>query len=210
MHIQTDRALIPAGARATRYLHVAIAAPSAPPRTSHPRPAADVAFVLDRSGSMDGSKLTMARRAVAHALRLLTRGDRFALVVYDDAADVVQPTTAGTHEAVTLALRRLDEVVARGSTNLGEGWMRGADALRTASVRGSVADAGPTPAGDVVAEAGARAGRSRGAAPGRGAPRRPARDGDAARPRRRKARFMASYCLSESRDVAGKARRNVS
>lgn len=29
-------------------------------------------------------------------------------------------------------------------------------------------------------------------------------------PRRRKARFMASYCLSESRDVAGKARRKVS
>lgn len=150
MHIQTDRALIPAGARATRYLHVTIAAPSAPARAAQPRPAVDVAFVLDRSGSMDGSKLAMARRAVAHALRLLTPNDRFALVVYDDAVDVVQPATAGTHEAVALALRRLDGVEARGSTNLADGWMRGAEALRTRSARGHVADAGATPAGDRI------------------------------------------------------------
>ena len=73
MHIQTDRALMPAATPSVRYLQVLVSAPPAPASGSAAasRPPVHVALVLDRSGSMDGSKITMARTAVAHAVRLL-------------------------------------------------------------------------------------------------------------------------------------------
>ena len=50
MHIQTDRALIPAATPSVRYLQVLVSAPPAPAPTSASRPPVDVALVLDRSG----------------------------------------------------------------------------------------------------------------------------------------------------------------
>ena len=52
MHIQTDRALIPAGTSSVRYLQVLVSAPPAPAPTSASRLPVDVALVLDRSGSI--------------------------------------------------------------------------------------------------------------------------------------------------------------
>lgn len=131
MHIQTDRALVPADTRSVRYLHVTITAPSAPARADQPRPAVDVALVLDRSGSMHGTKIGMARAAASHALRLLTRRDHFAVVAYDDQVDTVQGRASATRDAVAQALHRLEQVDARGATNLADGWMRGADEVRS-------------------------------------------------------------------------------
>ncbi|MGD9902596.1 MAG: VWA domain-containing protein [Vicinamibacterales bacterium] len=139
MHIQTDRALIPARAPSVRYLHVVISAPAAPPRAPHAaaRPPAAVALVLDRSGSMDGSKFAMARTAVEHAVRLLAPTDELAVVCYDDRVDTVLARTPASAEAKRLALERLARVDARGSTNLEGGWTRGAEELQpaTADVR---------------------------------------------------------------------------
>lgn len=81
MNIQTDRALVPAGSTTVRYLTVTITAPSRARKTE--RPAARVALVLDRSGSMAGRKIDMARKAVDHAIRLLGDRDHIALVCYD-------------------------------------------------------------------------------------------------------------------------------
>lgn len=140
MHIQTDRALVPAHAPSIRYLHVVISAPPAPApppgAEAAARPPAAAALVLDRSGSMAGSKLAMARAAVKQAVRLLRPSDELAVVCYDDRVDVVLGRTPAGEEAKTLALRRLAEIDARGSTNLGGGWLRGAGELRDASAAG--------------------------------------------------------------------------
>ena len=61
MNIQTDRAFIPAGTATVRYLTVTITAPARERRTD--RPIAHVALVLDRSGSMAGRKIDMAKKA---------------------------------------------------------------------------------------------------------------------------------------------------
>src|SRR4051812_1394615 len=53
------------------------------------RPPLNLAFVVDRSGSMSGGALDLARQGVEHALRLLDARDRVALVVYDDIVDVL-------------------------------------------------------------------------------------------------------------------------
>ena len=102
MNIQTDRALVPAGSVSVRYLTVAVTAPARERRAN--RPAVDVALVLDRSGSMAGHKIDMARTAVEQAIRLLEPSDRLALVCYDNEIDTLLGATTATKEAKTLAL----------------------------------------------------------------------------------------------------------
>jgi len=123
--VRADRALIRAQGGSLRYALVDLIAPEAPPRAS--RPAVNLALVLDRSGSMSGQKIEVARLAVAHALRLLTPRDRFALVAFDDVADVVVGSTPGSAEARRNALSSLAQIDARGSTNLAEGWEAGCE-----------------------------------------------------------------------------------
>jgi hypothetical protein len=140
MHIQSDRAFVPAGTPATRYLAVTISAPPAPASdgdsSAQLRAGVDVAFVLDRSGSMAGRKIELARQAVAHAIRLLKPEDRLALVVYDEEVNVLVEMTAATPQARAQALAALATVEARGATDLSEGWFTGARGLG-AAIEGS-------------------------------------------------------------------------
>jgi Ca-activated chloride channel family protein len=127
MDIRTDRALIPAGRSVTRYLTVTLTAPTR--ERQRDRPPVHVALVLDRSGSMSGRKIDMARRAVDHAIRLLDTRDRLALVCYDTEIDTLLGATTATAEAKAAALRRLARIDARGGTDLCGGWLRGAEEL---------------------------------------------------------------------------------
>src|SRR5262245_17136429 len=133
MNIQTDRALVAAETPAVRYCTVTITAP-ARPRTeaAGPRPAARVAIVLDRSGSMADSKTDMARKAVDYAMRLLHDRVRLSVVCYDDEVDVLLAAAPASREAKSLAQTRLRATDARGSTNLDAGWRTGAAEMRGA------------------------------------------------------------------------------
>jgi Ca-activated chloride channel family protein len=131
LNIQTDRALIPAGSTAERFLAITITAPTREAKTE--RPAVNVALVLDRSGSMAGRKIEMARKAVEHAVRLLNERDRLALVCYDTEINTLLSATPATPEAKTLALARLRAIDARGSTDLCGGWTRAADEIAGSS-----------------------------------------------------------------------------
>jgi Ca-activated chloride channel family protein len=125
LSLRTDRRLLRAGFRSTRYLLATIFAPTAPPRADR-RPVS-VALVLDRSGSMDGErKFGLAREAAEQSLRLLRPEDRFTLVVYDTEVDVLAAAVAATPEAKRVALSRLHDVGPRGGTDLHAGWTKGA------------------------------------------------------------------------------------
>jgi len=92
----------------------------------------DVAFVLDRSGSMLGGKLDLAKEGISLAITRLRDADRAALVMYDDAVDVVQPlapTTPRLKASLRLALHGIDP---GGSTYLSGGWVAGCQALAEA------------------------------------------------------------------------------
>ena len=86
---------------------------------------------------MSGAKLDLARRAVETAVERLLPTDRFAVVAYDDRIDVVVESTPASREAKTMAVDRLRTIDARGSTNLGEGWLRGAEQVARAQAAAS-------------------------------------------------------------------------
>jgi len=130
LSVRTDRKLVRAAARSTRYALVSFEAPVAPDKAGR-RPV-NIALVLDRSGSMGGEKIRLAREAARQALRTLRPADRFSLVVYDDRIDVVVESTHATPEAVRNALARLDAIDARGSTDLGGGWLKGCEQVAAA------------------------------------------------------------------------------
>jgi len=125
MTVRTDRELVSAAGRSTRYTLTSIVAPRA--ERTDARPPANVSIVLDRSGSMGGQKFELARRAVDHALRLLRSEDRFSLVVYDEHIDVLVESTLATPEARRHAGQRLESVHPRGSTDLCGGWLAGCE-----------------------------------------------------------------------------------
>ena len=127
MHIQPIARSCPPQSPTVRYLQVLISAPPQSPAAAAVRPPVSVALVLDRSGSMAGSKIEMARAAVDHAVRLLKPTDHLAVVCYDEEITTVLDRTLASTEAKTLASHRLADIDARGATNLYGGWTRGSD-----------------------------------------------------------------------------------
>lgn len=100
----------------------------------------DIAFVLDRSGSMRHDKLSLAKEGVSLAASRLGDDDRAALIIYDDTVDVLQPLAAATSRfkaALRLALHGVD---AGGSTFLSGGWFAGCQSLAEAPAMTSTGD----------------------------------------------------------------------
>ncbi len=125
--IQTDRALIRAAGGSSRYVLVEFTAPESPQASQ--RESVNVAFVIDRSGSMGGSKIELARAAVKRGLQMLRSTDRFSVVGFDDEVDVFVPSTLATREAVNNAITQVQRLQARGSTDLNGGWLKGCEQL---------------------------------------------------------------------------------
>src|SRR5207302_1624865 len=103
----------------------------APPATTgepggvSPRRPRDVAFVLDRSGSMGGWKMVAARRAMARMVDSLTDHDRFAVLAFDNAIEappgsdgwsLMQATDRRRFQAVEF----LGRIEARGGTEMAQ------------------------------------------------------------------------------------------
>lgn len=110
-------------------------APSALADTTRPR--ASLQVVLDRSGSMSGSPLEGAKKALAALVRRLEPTDNFGLVTFDDSAQVVVP--AGPLADKESVIRLIDEVHSGGTTDLSAGYLRGLrDIRRVAKAGGTV------------------------------------------------------------------------
>jgi Ca-activated chloride channel family protein len=136
LHAQPDRSLIRAGASSTRYVRLSFTAPES--RGAGARVPVNVALVLDRSGSMQGEKIALARSAARQALELLASDDRFSVVVYDQIVDLLVESTPATAEARRRAKDALDRTEARGSTDLCAGWLHGCEQVGLALTEAAV------------------------------------------------------------------------
>jgi Ca-activated chloride channel family protein len=100
-----------------------------------PRPR-DLAFVLDRSGSMAGWKMVAARRAIARMIDTLSETDRFLLVAFDNRTETPFPTQAGLIPATDrnrfCAVEFLAKLEARGGTEMAEPLWQAVDQLEKA------------------------------------------------------------------------------
>ncbi|MEO7270632.1 MAG: VWA domain-containing protein [Vicinamibacterales bacterium] len=125
--VQTDRTLIRIASPSLRHALVEFSA-SESSRTSA-RPPVNVALAIDRSGSMGGQKIDLARRAVVQALQMLRPTDRFSIVVYDDQVQVLGESRLATREAVREATRAVKALQPGGNTDLGAGWLKACEQI---------------------------------------------------------------------------------
>jgi Ca-activated chloride channel family protein len=127
MKVQADRTLVRAEGHSRRYVLVSFTAPET--QRASAREPVNISFVIDRSGSMGGSKIRLAREAVVQALRMLKSTDRFSVVCYDHEVDVVVPSTLASGEAIRNAVSQVEGLQARGNTDLGAGWLKGCEEI---------------------------------------------------------------------------------
>lgn len=78
--------------------------------------------VLDRSGSMSGDPLDSAKAALQSLIHRLAPKDRFGVVVFDDAAQVIVPIRQMRDHNLPELSARLDAVTTGGCTNLYAGY----------------------------------------------------------------------------------------
>jgi len=116
-----DRTTVMRGDNGLTRLELVMAADAVERNASEGRRPTDLVIILDRSGSMDGRKMSDARASVHELLSQLGPHDRFALVAYSDSASLAIPLTA----VGSRARAHWEEVVAGitpdGGTNMASG-----------------------------------------------------------------------------------------
>jgi Ca-activated chloride channel homolog len=108
------------------YLRVALQGCAPEPNQS--RTPVNVAFVIDRSGSMSGERLAQAKAAAIMAVSRLDHRDIASVVMFDDTADVVMQAQPVHNSA--LFINAIQQIFARGSTAIHAGVLVGANEVR--------------------------------------------------------------------------------
>ena len=127
-HLDVD--LVAVEATDTVTVMLELLAPAAATESQHDRPEHTAIVVLDRSGSMSGSRLEAAKRAVVELVTRLDDRDNFGLIAFDSVVELVVP--AG--KVATLGRSTIAQAVAGihagTATDLSSGYLRGLQEAR--------------------------------------------------------------------------------
>ena len=97
LSVRQDRQLIRPNSHSRRFVLAEIVAPRA--TSERGRAPVHLSLVIDRSGSMSGDKLRVAKSAAEEAIGRLQNGDRFSVIVYDDVVETVIESTHASAES---------------------------------------------------------------------------------------------------------------
>jgi Ca-activated chloride channel homolog len=112
--------VIKSGEASKNYLRIGLQ--GCKPEPSQTRTPVNVAFVIDRSGSMQGARIAQAREAAIMAINRLLPTDIASVVIFDNVVDVLVPAQPVSDPAhFTDPIR---QVTVRGSTAIHAGVLR--------------------------------------------------------------------------------------
>lgn len=126
LELSPSQKFVPANKARTMYIKISLTGAQIEQKLQ--RTPANIAIVLDKSGSMNGIKIVRAKEAAIMALQRLTYQDIASVVAYDHRVEVIQPATRiNNHYAIANAIRR---IYPGGSTALFAGVSKGAEEVR--------------------------------------------------------------------------------
>lgn len=118
--------VIEAGRKQTTFLKIALTGFKLDNESD--RTPANIAIVLDKSGSMAGEKLESAKQAARMAVNLLNENDIISIISYDSTVNVLVPATkVSDKKAIN---RAIDRMRSNGKTALFAGVSKGAAEVR--------------------------------------------------------------------------------
>ncbi|XP_077948480.1 inter-alpha-trypsin inhibitor heavy chain H3-like isoform X2 [Gasterosteus aculeatus] len=104
-----------------------------------PRVPKNVAFVIDRSGSMSGTKIAQTRVALVAILKDLHKEDHFALILFDAKITTWKESlTKATNGNVTEAIDYIGKLKDRGVTNINGAVLRAVTMLEKERLKGNL------------------------------------------------------------------------
>jgi len=137
MEVTLEKTLIARETTTRRVIEIKVTAPGANQKTEGHIPL-NLALVIDRSGSMTGEKINFVKQAAHHVVSILTAEDRVGLIIFDSIVERITSSLLMTEENRKKIMSAIDDIFARGSTNLSDGWLMGCEEVGKHQSEGTI------------------------------------------------------------------------
>lgn len=115
--------------KSTRYLVVDLTAPAEARPGDGDKPGLNIALIIDASASMGGKRLESAKESVIGVMHSLSEQDRLSIISFASEIFVHVDGIKLDKQGRKRAIDSVEDLRCRDNTNLGAGWMKGAECV---------------------------------------------------------------------------------